>query len=271
MVITLYPFIYMLAVSFSDELFIMQGKITWYPKGFTLDSYKAVLSDPRIGIGFKNSTIYTALSTAAMLIVTSLGAYALSKRDMPLRKPFTLMIVFTMFFSGGMIPSFLVMKAYHLINTIWIMVLPSLAGAWNIFVMRTFFQGIPVELEESAKVDGLNDIGVFFRIVLPMSGAIFAAIGLFHAVGVWNNFTTPLIYIRDNNLMPLSVILRNILIAGMVNTDSATGGVSGSDEGVVEEAIKYTTIMVATIPILVVYPFLQKYFVKGVWIGSVKG
>ncbi|CAG7645794.1 L-arabinose transport system permease protein AraQ [Paenibacillus solanacearum] len=268
-VVTLYPFLYMAAVSLSKDVYVMKGLVTWYPKGFNVDMYKLVLKDPRIFQSYLNTIVYTVVGTAISLAVTSAGAYALSKKTMVFHRGFTLMIIFTMFFSGGMIPTFLVVKSYGLMDTIWAMVLPGAVSTWNLLVMRTFFLGIPAELEESGRMDGLNDLGIFWRIVIPLSKAVFATIGLFYAVAMWNNFMLPLLYLRDPDLFPLQVILRNIVLAGQIN--SAEANSIGGDNMVVEESLKFATIMVSTIPILIVYPLLQKYFVKGVMIGAVKG
>ncbi|WP_068773425.1 carbohydrate ABC transporter permease [Paenibacillus sp. FJAT-26967] len=264
----LYPFIYMLAVSLSDSAAIAQGKVWLWPHGFNFDMYQYVFEDGRVLKGYKNTLIYVTLGTAISLIVTALGAYALSKNKMVLCKPVLLMIVFTMFFSGGMIPTFLVVKELGLVNTVWGMVLPGAVGTWNLLIMRTFFMGMPQELEESGKIDGLSEIGIFFRIVLPLSKPVLATIGLYYAVGMWNNFMGPLLYLRSADLQPLQVILRNIVLSGQFT--GSEGPVVG-DIVIVEDALKFATIMVSTLPILMVYPFIQKYFVKGALIGSVKG
>ncbi|MDF2660581.1 MAG: sugar transporter permease [Paenibacillus sp.] len=268
-VATLYPFLHMLAVSLSKDIYVMKGEISIWPKGWNLDMYKLVLKDPRIATGYVNTIIYVTLGTAIALLVTSLGAYALSKKEMLFSKGFTLMVIFTMFFSGGMIPTFLVVKGMGLMDTIWAMVLPGAVSTWNLLIMRTFFSGVPVEVEESGKMDGLTDLGIFFRIVAPLSKAVFATIGLFYAVALWNNFYYPLLYLRDPDLFPLQVILRNIVLAGQVNSGDVTS--VGGDNMIVEESLKFATIIVSTVPILLLYPMLQKHFVKGAMIGAVKG
>jgi putative aldouronate transport system permease protein len=267
--VTLYPFIYMAAVSLSSNIHVLKGEVSWYPKGFNVDMYKIVLKDPRIGTAYWNTIVYVTVGTAISLVVTSLGAYALAKKDMLFHRGFTLIIIFTMFFGGGMIPTFLIVKELGVIDTIWGIVLPGAVSTWNLLIMRTFFSNIPAELEESGRMDGLSDIGVFFRIVVPLSQAVFATIGLFYAVGLWNNFLLPLLYLRDQNLFPLQVILRNIVLAGQLN--QADTAAIGDANIVLEEPLKFATIMVSTVPILLAYPFLQKYFVKGVMIGAVKG
>jgi len=268
-VMTLYPFVYMVAVSLSDTVSILKGEVTIWPKGFTLDTYRIVLNDPRIATAYINTVQYVAVGTAVSLTITAAGAFAISKKELPHHQAFTLLIVFTMFFSGGMIPTFLVVKSYGLVDTLWAMVLPTAVSTWNLIVMRTFFAALPKEIEESGKIDGLTDIGIFVRLVLPLSQSVLATIGLFYAVGIWNNFYSALLYLRNQDLFPLQVVLRNIVLQGQITTANVTS--VGGDNLVVDEALKFTTILVSTVPILLVYPFLQKYFVKGVMIGSVKG
>ncbi|MFS0611996.1 carbohydrate ABC transporter permease [Lederbergia ruris] len=263
--VTTYPFLHMIAVSLSGDVHVLRGDVNLIPKSLTLKNYLHVLSDPRIGTGYLNTLIYVTLGTVISLIITAMGAYALSKKRLIFRKGFMLMIVFTILFSGGMIPTFLVVKNLGLMDTVWAMVLPAAISTWNLIIMRTFFSStIPNELEESAKIDGLNDIGIFIRIVLPLSKPVLATIGLFYAVGIWNNFMLPLLYLRDNALYPLQIILRNMVLV------EEMASVSGTDAVVIQESIQYATILVSTLPILLLYPFLQKYFVKGVMIGSLK-
>lgn len=268
MAATLYPFLYMINVSLSSNTFVVRNEVNFWPKGFTLDYYRVVLDDPRIFTGYKNTVIYVVIGTALSLLCSAMGAYSLARR-MVFRKFFTLMIVFTMMFNGGMIPTFLVVKSLGIMDTLWAMVLPGLVSVWNIMIMRTFFQGIPGEMIESGKVDGLNDIGVFVRLVLPLSKPVLATIGLFYAVALWNNFIFALLYLRDSELFPLQVILRNIVIAGQMNNAGITDS-TGADR-IIDESLRFATIIVGTLPILLVYPFVQKYFVKGAMIGSVKG
>ncbi|WP_409342692.1 carbohydrate ABC transporter permease [Paenibacillus sp. MBLB4367] len=268
-VATLYPFLYMASISLSSTVHVLKGEVSWYPKGFTLSVYKLVLQDPRILRSYMNTFVYVAVGTAVSLIVTATGAYALSKKELIFSRGFTLLIVVTMFFSGGMIPTFLVVKTFGLIDTIWGMALPGAVSTWNLIVMRTFYQGIPGELEESGRMDGLTDFGIFRRIVLPLSKAAFATIGLFYAVALWNNFLLPLLYLREPDLFPLQVIVRSIVSAGRMNSGEAFS--VGGDNAVVEDSYKFAVILIATVPILLVYPFIQKYFVKGVMIGAIKG
>jgi putative aldouronate transport system permease protein len=268
-VVTLYPFLYMIAVSLSKDIYVMKGEVTIWPKGLNFKMYEIVLSDPRIGKAYLNTFLYTIVGTGLSLVITSMGAYAIAKKEMMFHKTFTMLIVFTMFFSGGMIPTFLVVKNLGIVDTFWGMVLPTVVSTWNLILMRTFFQAMPKELEEAGRMDGLNDLGIFTRVVLPLSKATLATIGLFYAVGMWNNFYSALLYLRSPDLFPLQVVLRNIVLAGQVISSDVTS--VGGDQLVVEESLKFATILVSTVPILLLYPFLQKYFVKGVMIGSVKG
>ncbi len=264
----LYPFIYMFAISLSDKVSIAKGTVWLWPKNMNLDNYRYVFEDGRVMTGYRNTIIYVILGTATSLIITALGAYALSKKHMIFQKQIMILIVFTMFFGGGMIPTFLVVKELGLVNSVLAMVLPGAVATWNLLIMRTFFSGLPHELEESGKIDGLSEVGIFFRIVLPLSKPVLATIGLYYAVGIWNNFLGPLLYLRDANLFPLQVFLRNIVLSGEMMNGEAS---AVTDLQIVGEALKYATILVSTVPILCVYPFIQKYFVRGALIGSVKG
>ena len=266
---TLYPFVYMISVSLSKAEFVIRNEVSLWPKGLNFEVYKYVLKDSRIWMGYKNTLIYVSLGTTLSLIVTAMGAYALSRRTLVFKKFFIMMIIFTMLFSGGMIPTFLVVRDLGFMNTIWAMIIPGLVSTWNLIIMRTFFQGIPNELIESGKIDGLNDLGIFARIILPLSKSVLATIGLFYAVAIWNNFFSALLYLRVESLFPLQVFLRNIVLVGEFQDGNLVGGADG--EMIVDEPLKFATILVSTLPIIMVYPFIQKYFVQGVLIGSVKG
>lgn len=267
-IVTLYPFLHMISVSLSTNYFVSRNEVTLWPKGFTLEYYKLVWDDPRMLIGYKNTLIYVSVGTTLALLCTSMGAYALA-RKMTMHKALTLMIVFTMLFQGGMIPTFLTVKALGIMDSMWAMVLPGMVSVWNLIIMRTFFQGIPSEMIDSGKVDGLNDVGVFVRLVLPLSKPVMATIGLFYAVALWNNFIFALLYLRDSSLFPLQAILRNIVIAGQMNSSDVAN--SSGEDRVIDESLRFAVIVFGTLPILLVYPFIQKHFVKGAMIGSVKG
>ncbi|TYP73090.1 carbohydrate ABC transporter permease [Paenibacillus methanolicus] len=265
----LFPFLHMAAVSISDPGPVVAGRVALWPKGLNFDAYAAVFQDKRILIGYKNTLIYVVLGTTLSLFFSILGAYPLSRRNLVFGRTFMMLIVFTMLFSGGLIPTYLVIRSYGLLDTIWAMVLPGLVSPYYLIVMRTFFQGIPRELEESGKIDGLSDWMIMLRIVLPLSMPVLLTIGLFYAVGIWSNFFSALIFLRNEDLHPLQVMIRNIVMVGQVGDMTVSESVGGRP--VVLESLKYAVILVGTLPILCVYPFIQKHFVQGVMIGSVKG
>lgn len=264
--ICLYPMLYVLFASFSDPILLMnnQGPLL-RPLGFSLEGYNVVLKNVNTWIGYKNTIFYVIVGTAINMAMTTLGAYALSRKNFMLRKFFTIFIVFTMYFSGGVIPNFLLVKNLGLLDTRWAVIIPVAVNTWNMLVLRTAFVSIPESLEEAARIDGANDFTLLFRIIVPVSKATMAVILLFYAVGHWNSWFNAMIYLpRSRDLFPMQLFLREILI---------TSTSVSSDENQVNylgELVKYTTIVVATLPILCLYPFLQKYFVKGVMMGSVK-
>ena len=269
-VIMLFPLIHMVAVSLSDTASVMRGAVTFWPKGFNIDVYKQILTDPMIFTAYKNTIMYTVVGVAAALFVLTTGAYALSKKRCPFGKQLNILVMITMFFGGGMIPTYLVIKWLGMLDTIWAVTIPHAFSAYNMIIMRSFFQAFPVEIEESGRLDGLNDIGVLWYLVLPTSTAVLATIGLFVAVAQWNAFQAPLLYLNDNAKYPLQLILRQIIMQSINTSQDAMAELAQSTQ-FAEDAIKYGTILVSIIPIIAVYPFLQKYFVKGVMIGSVKG
>ena len=268
--LTLYPFLYVLIASFSDPAWVVKTRgIILLPEGFTFDTYKLVFQNPSILTGYMNSIFIVVVGTSLNILMTSLGAYALSRQNVMWKNPIMFGIVFTMFFNGGLIPTFLLVNNLGLLNSRWALILPVAMSAYNLIIMRTAFMGVPVSLEESAKLDGANDFTVLFRVVLPLSMPVVAVMILFYGVAHWNAWFNSLIYIRTRELYPLQLILREILITN--STDSMMTGVGGGDKMPVGETIKYATIIIATIPVLCLYPMLQKYFVKGVMIGAIKG
>jgi len=264
--IMLFPLFHIVSVSLSSNVEVLKNTVTFWPKGFSLEAYKFILAKPLIYNAYKNTIIYTVTGTLAALFVLTTGAYALSKKRCPFAKPLNLMIMVTMFFSGGMIPTYLAVKWLGLLDTIWAIILPTAFSAWNCIIMRSFFASYPEEIEESGRLDGLNDIGVLWYLVLPTSTAVLATIGLFCAVGMWNNFFGPLIYLSDESKYPLQIVLRQLILQSI-----SDGMETGPSLNIAENSIKYATILVSIIPIIAVYPWLQKYFVKGVMIGSIKG
>ena len=267
-VITLYPFLYVMAASVSDSLFLIQGKVGIIPKGFTLAAYRSVLEYPMIGRSYANTLFYVLAGTFINMLLTVLGAYPLSRQQFMGRRAFNFMLVFTMWLNGGMIPLFLVVKGVGLYNSIWALLLPTAISTYNLIIVRTYFQQIPKELEEASLIDGCNDMQTLFKVILPLSVPTLSTVGLFYLVGNWNSFMPALMYLRDKELYPLQMILREIVLLSEVDDLQMQ---SEMGQTLMLESVKYATIVVATIPVLCVYPFIQKYFVKGVMIGAVKG
>lgn len=268
MVITLYPFWYIIIGSFSDPTAVAQHRgLMFWIKGFNIESYKAVFMNPNIWTGYLNTTYYLVVGTAVNLFMTVLGAYGLSRKKLYGKSAIMKIIVFTMFFSGGLIPTFLIIRSMGMVDTRWAMIVPGAISTYNMIIMRTAFQSVPDSLEESARMDGANDFTIMWKIIVPLSLPAMAVIALYYAVGHWNSFFGALVYLRSRPLFPLQLILREILISN--STDTMMTGVV-ADREPIGETIKYSTIIVSTLPILCLYPFLQRYFVKGVMIGSLK-
>ena len=270
LLVTLYPFWFAIITSLSDGKAVMANKVTLLPVSITTATYKVVLSDPSILTGFKNTLIYTVVGTLINLACSSLCAYPLSRAKLPGRGIIMKLVVFTMFFSGGMIPTYLVVNGLGIIDTIWAIVLPGAISTYNMIVMRTFFMGIPESLHEAACLDGASELQILVKVVLPLSKAILATMLLFYGVGHWNAYMNALLYLNKKSMFPLQSILRNMVVDGQLSeAQTQVGG--GSSFQVVETTMKYAVIVVSTLPIVMIYPFVQKYFVKGVMIGSVKG
>ena len=267
LIITLYPLYFVLIASISDASLIRSGQVYLYPKGLTLGGYKKVLEDSRIWIGYRNTIFYVVTGTSISLFFTLGVSYSLSRKDFKLRNPIMILFIFTMFFNGGLIPTYLWIKKLGLYDTVWVMLIPFSINVFNVVVARTFFTNtIPDELLDASKIDGANDFYFFFRIVLPLSKPIIAVITLYYAVAMWNGYFNALIYLRSDNLYTLQLILRSILILNQVAVDSQSIEMLNTID-----LIKYAVIVVSTVPIICVYPFLQKYIAKGVMIGAVKG
>jgi len=267
--ITLYPFIHVLFASFSNPAQMARHSgILLRPIGFELTAYESVLQNPNILLGYKNTIFYVIVGTMISLALTILSAYVLSRKGYLYKKFFNLMVVITMFFSGGLIPFYLQVQSLHMTNTRWALLLPAAMSTYNLMVMRTAFQAIPDSLEESARIDGANDFTILLRIIVPLSTPTIAIMVLFYGVGQWNSWFNAMVFIRSRDLYPLQLFLREILV--LSDTTDMTTGMT-SDRELLGETIKYATIVVTTVPILCVYPFLQKYFVKGMMVGAVKG
>ncbi|ETT60928.1 carbohydrate ABC transporter permease [Paenibacillus sp. FSL H8-0457] len=267
--VTLYPFLYVLFASLSDPAEIARFRgMLFFPTGFNLDAYKAVMDNPMILTGYRNTLFYVAGGTIINLFMTTLGAYALSRRNVYFNNSIMFIIVITMVFNGGLIPTFLLVNSLGMLDTPWALLLPGAISSFNLIIMRTAFQAVPVSLEESARIDGANDWIIMSRIIVPLSMPVIAVMVLWYAVGHWNSYFSALIYLRDRELFPLQLVLREILISN--STDSMTTDAAATDRLDIGITIKYATIIISTLPILCLYPFLQKYFVHGVLIGALK-
>jgi putative aldouronate transport system permease protein len=271
LVLVLYPLIFVLSASFSDPNQVINGKVWLLPSGFTLEPYRLVFENASIWNGYKNTIFYALFGTLINIALTIMAAYPLSRRDLPGKNIFMFLITFTMFFNGGLIPTYLLVKDLGMLNTIWAMVIPNAIAAYNLIVMRSYFQSsIPFEIQESAWMDGCSNIRLLFSIIMPLSKPIIAVMVLFYGVSHWNAYFNGLIYLRNAQLFPLQLVIREILILNQ--SDSMGLGSAGMSERVLmAESIKYSVIIISSIPVLLVYPFVQKYFVQGVMIGSIKG
>ncbi|ETT68039.1 carbohydrate ABC transporter permease [Paenibacillus sp. FSL H8-0457] len=271
-IIVMYPLLFVLSASFSDPQAVLRGEMLLWPKGVNLNSYAKIFQNQDIISGFTNTLVYTSLGTFINLTMTILAAYPLSRKDFVGRNAIMALLVFTMFFSGGLIPTYLLIKNLGMLNTLWVMIIPNAVSIWNIIIMRTFFQqSIPGELQEAATIDGCSNIKILTRIILPLSMPIIAVTILFYAVGHWNAFFNALLYLSDKDKFPLQLILREILIQGQTNDMVKMSTESAIKQQREVEGIKYAVLVVANIPVLALYPFLQRYFVKGVMIGAIKG
>lgn len=267
----LLPFIHLLSISLSPSHIATTMGLHLVPKELTFDNYRKVFESRFIWIGYKNTIIRTVFGTIIQLFFTSLGAYVMSKKYFPHRTFWTFIIVFTMFFSGGLIPSYLLVKELGLINKYASMILPGLISAYNLIIMRNFFASLPDDVEESCMIDGANRFVIFFRIILPLSKAILATVGLWLIVGHWNAWFDVLLYVQDDKKFTLQIILRRIILVGTQQLVEMTSSGFVEDTQSSPEGLKAASIYVATIPILCSYPYVQKYFVKGIMIGSLKG
>ncbi|MNC31029.1 L-arabinose transport system permease protein AraQ [compost metagenome] len=262
---------YIFIVSISNGNLVTRGLINFYPRDITWDAYLIVLKDPNIWRAYGNTVLYTTVGTLINVIMTALCAYPLSRKDMYGRNVLVMMVAVTMFISGGLIPLYLVVQKLGLINSMWALVLPPAISAFNMIIMKTYFEGIPMALQESAYLDGANEIQVLFKVIIPLSLPVMATMVLFYAVHHWNSFFPSLIYLNSSAKYPVQVLLRNIVIAGEFADQTASIGSSSNNFRVVATNYKFAVIIITVLPILVVYPYLQKYFVKGAMVGALKG
>lgn len=264
----LYPFLYVFSVSFSDNASVMSGSITFYPKNINFNAYRDLIAQSQFWTGYKNTIIYTVLSTLAGLFMTVICAYPLSKKNLPGRATIMKVFAVTMFFSGGLIPQYLLIKSLGWIDSILSIVVPGALQVYYVIIARTFFEGIPSDLDDAGSIDGLNDIGIMLRIYLPLSKPVLATVGLYFAVNAWNAWFNALIYLNDPAKLPVMLFLRNIVNGAEI---AANNPEMAEIETVASPVMRSATIVAVIVPIICVYPFIQKYFVKGLMVGSVKG
>lgn len=270
--LVLYPLYFVIIASFSDPLEVLGGKVIWRPVGFSLEAYRMVFRDKQVMIGYRNTIAYTLAGTALNMVMTIAAAYPLSRRDLKGKGLVLKMMVFTMFFNGGLIPTYMNIARLGLLNTFSVMILPVAISTYNVMIMRTFFvNSIPYELEEAAYVDGASHLRSLVSIILPLSKPILAVMVLFYAITHWNSYFSALIYLSDEERYPLQLVLRSILIQNQASEESLADVHSTFNRMLRGETIKYALIIVASAPVLCLYPFLQKYFVQGIMIGSIKG
>ncbi len=273
--IVLYPLIYVLSASISNPDMVITGKMWLFPTGIQFDGYRRVFQDNDIWSGYKNTVIYTVMGTLVSLFVTLTTAYPLSRKDFVGRNFFTLLFTFTMFFSGGLIPTYLLVKDLGMRNTVWVMVLLGSVSMYYVIIARTFFQNnIPLELQEASYMDGCSNTRLFLSIILPLSAPIIAVLSLFYGVIQWNGYFTAMIYLSDRKMFPLQLILREILVQNQMSLEMIKTGEQFEimdRQAKTAELIKYVVIIVSSLPMLLMYPFLQRYFIKGMMVGALKG
>ncbi len=263
---TVYPVLYIAAVSLSDTAYVVQGKVWLWPRGLNLDAYGQVLADRRIPRAYLNTIFYTSLGTFINLLMTAIAAYPLSQRTFFGRKWFMLLIILTMFLNPGIIPHYLLVQKLGLLNTVWALVIPNAIWTFELIIMKTFYEGMSTQIREAARMDGASEYRILFSIVIPLAKPALASIGLFYFMGHWNSFFLPMIYLNDQSMYPLQVVLRDMLIFSEGNRASLVDA-----SALAPQALKNATIVLSMIPVLMIYPFAQKYFAKGVMLGAEKG
>lgn len=272
-ILALYPLIFVLSASISDPTAVNSGQVILWPVGMQLDGYKLLFRSPWIMIGYRNSLYYTVFGTTLNVSITFMAGFALSRKDLYGRGVITIFMVFTMWFSGGLIPTFLIVKNLNLVDTPYVLIVMGAISMYNTIICRTYIQNaIPGELQEAARVDGCSDFGILFRVVLPLSAPILAILALYYALGHWNSYFNGLIYLNKRQYQPLQIFLREILVQNQnIDLNDMTDFETAFERTRIAQVMKYSLIVVASIPMLIIYPFVQKYFVKGVMIGAIKG
>ena len=272
LVVILWPLIFIVSSSLSSKEAVMAGRVFLLPVDFSLEGYKAIFKTGEVLVGYRNTILYTLVGTTLNVILTLIAAYPLSRRDLPYRRPISFIFTFTMFFSGGMVPTYMLVSNLGLLNTPYAMILPGALSEYNMIICRSFIENsIPHEIYEAASIDGCSDFGYFTKILVPLSGPVIAVITLYYAVAHWNSYFNAFLYLTDDKLYPLQLVLRNILLANQMDAAMVTDMEQMESKQGLADLIKYALIVVSSLPVLIIYPFIQKYFVKGVMIGSVKG
>ena len=270
--LVLYPIIYVISASFSSSNAVAQGRVWLWPVKPSLEAYKAVINYKDLWIGYRNTIFYVVVGTIINVSVAMICAYPMARKGLPGRNFLSFFFSFTMLFGGGMIPNYILVKNLGMMNSVWSQIIPGLMSVYNMIVARTFIQNnIPDELLEASKIDGCDDFTFFFKMVLPLSKAIIAVLALWHAVGHWNSYFNAFLYLTDKNLYPLQIFLREILVQNEMSLESVSSSLEAAEMANMKLLLKYAIIVVSTVPLYIFYPFVQKYFVKGVTIGSVKG
>ena len=273
-VVTLYPFLHVLAISLNDANDTLRGGITIFPREFTIENYNVILRNPTLYRAFFITVLRTVVGTFGTVLITGMMAFALSKKYLKGRTLYMVLCVITMYFSGGLIPTFMVIRSLNLLDSFWVYILPNLVNVWFMIIMRTYFKSLPESLEESARIDGASTFRVFFRIILPISAPIIATISLFSAVFQWNAWFDAAIYVRNENLRPLQTVLNNLINSSRAAEEIARAGAAaallGRQNVINSRSITMATMIVSIVPIVMVYPFIQRYLAKGMMIGSIK-
>ena len=271
LLLTLYPLLTLISQAISDPVAVYTGRVTWYPIGFSLEGFKINLTNANILLGFKNTAIYTFCGTALTVCTTLTTAFALSRRELLGRSTITLFFAFTMWFSGGLIPTYLLISNLGMLDTIWAILLPGAFSVWNMIIARTYYQGVPRDLEEAASIDGASEMVYFFKILLPVCTPIIATICMWQFVGMWNSYFDAMIYLNDVSKQPLQLVLRGILIQSQPEPGMVSDMQSTAARAQLAELLKYATIIISSLPLLIMYPFFQRYFDSGIMAGAVKG
>lgn len=272
LILVAYPVIYVISASFSDPFAVSSGQVWLFPKDFTIRGYTAALKDPALMRGFFNALFLTVVGTSFNILCTVMLAYPLARKDFYGRNFITIIMTITMFFSGGLVPTFLLINDLKMYNTYWALILPCALTISNVIICRTYFQSnIPEELYEAAQLDGCSDFKFLLRVALPLSAPVLAVLVMYYAVGHWNSYFNAMIYLADKDKFPLQVILRSILIQNQISAESLSDATSAEKAAGIADLLKYSTIVISTLPMMILYPFIQKHFVKGVMIGAIKG